>query len=41
MAEKDETAWVFDALVGFLQGSFWSSSIQNFIEEKSLSKQNT
>ncbi|XP_011496522.1 PREDICTED: cilia- and flagella-associated protein 36 [Ceratosolen solmsi marchali] len=36
MAEKDETTWVFDALVGFLQGSFWSTSIQNFIEEKSL-----
>ncbi|XP_058805705.1 cilia- and flagella-associated protein 36 isoform X2 [Phymastichus coffea] len=36
MAEKDDSAWVFDSLVGFLQGPIWSAPLLTFIEEKSL-----
>lgn len=38
MQEKDDSAWVFDSLIGFLQGPIWSSPLMTFIEENSLSK---
>ncbi|XP_039315214.1 cilia- and flagella-associated protein 36-like isoform X2 [Solenopsis invicta] len=34
--DKDDSAWVFDSLIGFLQGPIWSSPLMTFIEEKSL-----
>ncbi|XP_011882795.1 PREDICTED: cilia- and flagella-associated protein 36 [Vollenhovia emeryi] len=34
--DKDDSAWVFDSLIGFLQGPIWSSPLLTFIEEKSL-----
>lgn len=36
MNDKDDSAWVFDSLIGFLQGPIWSSPLMTFIEEKSL-----
>ncbi|XP_012263042.2 cilia- and flagella-associated protein 36 isoform X1 [Athalia rosae] len=36
MGEKDDSAWVFDSLVGFLEGPIWSAPLLSFIEEKSL-----
>lgn len=36
MNDKDDSAWVFDSLIGFLQGPIWSSPLLTFIEEKSL-----
>ncbi|XP_051153985.1 cilia- and flagella-associated protein 36 isoform X2 [Leptopilina boulardi] len=36
MQEKDDSAWVFDSLIGFLQGPIWSSPLMTFIEENSL-----
>ncbi|KAJ8670138.1 hypothetical protein QAD02_001397 [Eretmocerus hayati] len=36
MAETDDSAWVFDSLIGFLQGPIWSAPLLTFIEEKSL-----
>ncbi|XP_046627072.1 cilia- and flagella-associated protein 36 isoform X1 [Neodiprion virginianus] len=36
MSEKDDSSWVFDSLVGFLQGPIWSAPLLTFIEEKSL-----
>ncbi|XP_018299882.1 cilia- and flagella-associated protein 36 [Mycetomoellerius zeteki] len=36
MNDKDDSAWVFDSLIGFLQGPIWSSPLLSFIEEKSL-----
>lgn len=36
MNDKDDCAWVFDSLIGFLQGPIWSSPLLTFIEEKSL-----
>ncbi|XP_076758298.1 cilia- and flagella-associated protein 36 [Xylocopa sonorina] len=36
MNEKDDSAWVFDSLIGFLQGPIWSAPLITFIEEKSL-----
>ena len=38
MNDKDDSAWVFDSLIGFLQGPIWSTPLITFIEEKSLSK---
>lgn len=38
MDDKDDSAWVFDSLIGFLQGPIWSAPLITFIEEKSLSK---
>lgn len=38
MNEIEDSAWVFDSLVGFLQGPIWSAPLVTFIEEKSLSK---
>lgn len=37
MNDKEDCAWVFDSLVGFLQGPIWSAPLLTFIEEKSLS----
>lgn len=37
MDNPEETAWVFDSLVGFLHGPVWNAPLQTFIEEKSLS----
>lgn len=39
MDNPEETAWVFDSLVGFLHGPVWNAPLQTFIEEKSLSMQ--
>ncbi|XP_006621854.1 cilia- and flagella-associated protein 36 [Apis dorsata] len=36
MNDKDDSAWVFDSLIGFLQGPIWSTPLITFIEEKSL-----
>ncbi|XP_031833614.2 cilia- and flagella-associated protein 36 [Nomia melanderi] len=36
MNDKDDSAWVFDSLIGFLQGPIWSAPLITFIEEKSL-----
>ncbi|XP_016921043.2 cilia- and flagella-associated protein 36 [Apis cerana] len=36
MNDKDDSAWVFDSLIGFLQGPIWSMPLITFIEEKSL-----
>ncbi|XP_053985385.1 cilia- and flagella-associated protein 36 [Hylaeus volcanicus] len=36
MNDKDDSAWVFDSLIGFLQGPVWSAPLITFIEEKSL-----
>lgn len=36
MNDRDDSAWVFDSLIGFLQGPIWSSPLLTFIEEKSL-----
>lgn len=36
MNDRDDSAWVFDSLIGFLQGPIWSSPLMTFIEEKSL-----
>ncbi|XP_076666978.1 cilia- and flagella-associated protein 36 [Andrena cerasifolii] len=36
MNDKDDSAWVFDSLIGFLQGPIWSAPLVTFIEEKSL-----
>ncbi|XP_015433268.1 PREDICTED: cilia- and flagella-associated protein 36 [Dufourea novaeangliae] len=36
MNEKDDSPWVFDSLIGFLQGPIWSAPLITFIEEKSL-----
>lgn len=36
MQEKDDSAWVFDSLIGFLQGPIWSAPLMTFIEENSL-----
>ncbi|XP_043494206.1 cilia- and flagella-associated protein 36 [Polistes fuscatus] len=36
MNDKEDCAWVFDSLVGFLQGPIWSAPLLTFIEEKSL-----
>ncbi|XP_072753390.1 cilia- and flagella-associated protein 36 [Anoplolepis gracilipes] len=36
MNDQDDSAWVFDSLIGFLQGPIWSSPLLTFIEEKSL-----
>ncbi|XP_012275802.1 cilia- and flagella-associated protein 36 [Orussus abietinus] len=36
MTTKEDSAWVFDSLVGFLQGPIWSAPLLTFIEEKSL-----
>nr|XP_012229461.1 PREDICTED: cilia- and flagella-associated protein 36 [Linepithema humile]XP_012229462.1 PREDICTED: cilia- and flagella-associated protein 36 [Linepithema humile] len=36
MNDKDDSAWVFDSLIGFLQGPIWSAPLLSFIEEKSL-----
>ncbi|XP_011332067.1 cilia- and flagella-associated protein 36 [Ooceraea biroi] len=36
MNDKDDSAWVFDSLIGFLQGPIWSAPLLTFIEEKSL-----
>ena len=38
MDDRDESAWVFDSLIGFLQGPIWSAPLMTFIEENSLSK---
>lgn len=38
MAATDTSGWVFDSLVGFLQGPIWSAPLLTFIEERSLSK---
>ncbi|CAD6209790.1 GSCOCG00008993001-RA-CDS [Cotesia congregata] len=35
MAQED-SGWVFDSLVGFLQGPVWSAPLLTFIEERSL-----
>ena len=40
MDGKNESAWVFDSLIGFLQGPIWSAPLMTFIEENSLSKRN-
>lgn len=40
MNDKDDSAWVFDSLIGFLQGPIWSSPLMTFIEEKSLGSYN-
>ena len=39
MAESDavENTWVFDSLVGFLQGPIWNAPVITFIEQKSPS----
>lgn len=37
---SDDQAWVFDSLVCFLHGPVWNAPIQNFIEEKSIGKNN-
>lgn len=34
MASED-CSWVFDSLVGFLQGPIWNAPILTFIEQKS------
>ncbi|XP_066598079.1 cilia- and flagella-associated protein 36 [Prorops nasuta] len=34
--KKEDSGWVFDSLVGFLQGPIWSAPLLTFIEEKSL-----
>ncbi|KAG7202760.1 hypothetical protein KM043_009929 [Ampulex compressa] len=36
MNDKEDCAWVFDSLIGFLQGPIWSAPLLTFIEEKSL-----
>ncbi|XP_076657698.1 cilia- and flagella-associated protein 36 [Halictus rubicundus] len=36
MNDKEDSAWVFDSLIGFLQGPIWSAPLITFIEEKSL-----
>lgn len=36
MDEKEDSAWVFDSLIGFLQGPIWSAPLMTFIEENSL-----
>ncbi|XP_015591060.1 cilia- and flagella-associated protein 36 isoform X2 [Cephus cinctus] len=36
MNDKEDSAWVFDSLVGFLQGPIWSAPLLTFIEERSL-----
>ncbi|XP_043272765.1 cilia- and flagella-associated protein 36 isoform X2 [Venturia canescens] len=36
MTNREDSAWVFDSLVGFLQGPIWSAPLLTFIEEKSL-----
>lgn len=36
MNEKEDCAWVFDSLIGFLQGPIWSAPLLTFIEERSL-----
>ncbi|XP_033227355.1 cilia- and flagella-associated protein 36 isoform X3 [Belonocnema kinseyi] len=36
MGDRDESAWVFDSLIGFLQGPIWSAPLMSFIEENSL-----
>ncbi|KAK0076264.1 hypothetical protein PV325_005672 [Microctonus aethiopoides] len=33
---NDESGWVFDSLIGFLQGPVWSAPLLTFIEERSL-----
>lgn len=38
MNDRDDSAWVFDSLIGFLQGPIWSTPLITFVEEKSLSK---
>lgn len=35
---ESENSWVFDCLISFLNGPIWNAPLQNFIEEKSLSK---
>lgn len=32
----DDQSWVLDSLVGFLKGPLWSSSLNNFIDQKSI-----
>lgn len=34
---EDDSAWVFDSLICFLNGPEWNAPLQSFIEEKSLS----
>ncbi|XP_003707346.2 cilia- and flagella-associated protein 36 [Megachile rotundata] len=36
MNDRDDSAWVFDSLIGFLQGPIWSTPLITFVEEKSL-----
>ncbi|KAF7992353.1 hypothetical protein HCN44_001678 [Aphidius gifuensis] len=36
MSESEDSCWVFDSLIGFLQGPIWSSPLLTFIEERSL-----
>ncbi|KAF7279916.1 hypothetical protein GWI33_006620 [Rhynchophorus ferrugineus] len=36
MAAEDDSDWVFDSLVCFLNGPIWNAPLQSFIEEKSL-----
>ncbi|KAH1000923.1 cilia- and flagella-associated protein 36 [Dendroctonus ponderosae] len=32
----EDTSWVFDSLVAFLNGPIWNAPLQSFVEEKSL-----
>ncbi|XP_008553586.1 cilia- and flagella-associated protein 36 [Microplitis demolitor] len=36
MMAHEDSGWVFDSLVGFLQGPIWSAPLLTFIEERSL-----
>ena len=36
--EDEESAWVMDSLIGFLKSPLWSSSLNNFIDQKSTGK---
>nr|CAD7404027.1 unnamed protein product [Timema poppensis] len=37
--KEEDCSWVFDSLVGFLQGPVWNAPILTFIEQKSSSFQ--
>ncbi|CAG2063830.1 unnamed protein product [Timema podura] len=36
-SKEEDCSWVFDSLVGFLQGPVWNAPILTFIEQKSSS----